>query len=64
MSSESDWRPLEIDLYFKGVEIFGKNWYEVSHLKTLWALLINLIVVIFFIFFCIVLINGGINFNL
>ena len=53
MSSESDWRPLEIDLYFKGVEIFGKNWYEVSHLKTLWAILINLIVVIFFIFFCI-----------
>jgi len=29
MSSDSYWRPLEMDLYLKGVKMFGKNRYGV-----------------------------------
>jgi len=42
MTSDSDWRPLERDLYLKGVEMFGKNRYGVfSLLKNTWIMLNN-----------------------
>jgi len=41
MISDSDWTSLERELYFKGVEMFGKNRYGVfSLLKNTWIMLI------------------------
>lgn len=31
ITSNLDWKPLERDLYLKGIEVFGKNRYGVSH---------------------------------
>jgi len=32
ITSNLDWKPLERDLYLKGVEVFGKNRYETSQI--------------------------------